>query len=169
VSEPIFDITIRTRQKELSLVLDPGETWKKGRGRREGYKKRVGIGPRIKAYGKILNTLTSIFSRLHEAPCVRSGCIECCYRVPIIHSRTEFTYLQKALEINFYAKSLGGLTVPMMFREWSLFCKSAGLNPHSPYEHPAAMWDWAKHKIPCPLYSQSYGKCLITDIYGHGS
>lgn len=125
--------------------------------------KRVGIGQQIKAYRKLLNTIQSVFSETIEIQCPKPDCLDCCYKVPIIHSRIEFTYLKKTLDLDLYAKSLGDAIIPTVFKEWIKFCNSAGLDPFSPYEHPAAMWDWAEYKILCPLYSPSYKKCLIED------
>jgi Fe-S-cluster containining protein len=164
MAEDIFQRSNRVCQKEINIFLDPNEIKRrKGKGGREQKIKKIGTGQRLRALKKWLDFLHKEYVKDHEQPCQVIPCIDCCHTLPIIRSRSEFEYLKRAVDLNQYAKSIGDSTAAPTFKVWSEFCKARGINPHNPFLRPADVVEWIRHKIPCPLYSSSYGKCLIED------
>lgn len=157
-NETVFETANRICQKEINIFLDPYAIKRK-----RGKIKNVSLGQRMKAFKKWMNVLHKEYVKKHEIPCAVKPCVDCCHIVPVIRSRTEFEYLKKALDMNPTAQLLGDANASSMFKEWSQFCQSTGINPNNPFLRHADMLEWMEYKIPCPFYSVAFGECMVKD------
>lgn len=111
---------------------------------------RVKMGLVMKEFGKVAKT----FGRLVEPDITlcRPGCHHCCYCMPVLLSKLEFEFVQRAVKFNFFR---GGAWVREYGEKWNEFSKIYGTT------HEATLEAWRGMRIPCPMLDEEQRTCLI--------